>query len=81
MPADPGAAQLMALLRAGDAAGFRRALSATPVAADPAWGDGITPLMYAALYGSPAECRRCSMPAPNRERTQRRGRHRAVLGR
>lgn len=50
-PADPGAARLQALLRAGDTAGFRRALSATPGAAARPGQDGITPLMYAALYG------------------------------
>ena len=57
VPADPGAAQLMASLRAGDAAAFRRALSATPVAATRNGSDGITPLMYAALYGTVDEVR------------------------
>jgi ankyrin repeat protein/mono/diheme cytochrome c family protein len=52
VPADPGAVQLMALLRAGDAAGFRRALAAAPAAATRNGSDGITPLMYAALYGT-----------------------------
>lgn len=50
-PTDPGAARLQALLRAGDTSGFRRALSATPGAAARPGQDGITPLMYAALYG------------------------------
>ena len=51
VPADPGAARLMTLLRNGDANGFRRALSATPAAAARQGADGITPLQYAALYG------------------------------
>ena len=51
VPADPGAARLMALLRAGDANGFRRALSTTPSAAARQGTEGITPLHYAALYG------------------------------
>jgi ankyrin repeat protein/mono/diheme cytochrome c family protein len=57
VPADPEAARLMASLRAGDAAGFRRALSATPVAATRNGSDGITPLMYAALYGTASDLR------------------------
>jgi ankyrin repeat protein len=57
VPADPGAARLMALLRAGDAGGFRRALSATPSAATRQGADGITPLQYAALYGDAAVVR------------------------
>jgi ankyrin repeat protein len=56
-PADPGAARLMTLLRAGDRAGFQRTLSATPAAATQQGQDGITPLMYAALYGDVARMR------------------------
>ena len=54
VPADPGAARLMALLRAGDTSGFGRALSATPAAAAHQGADGVTPLQYAALYGEVA---------------------------
>ena len=57
VPSDPGASQLMASLRAGDGAGFRRALLATPAAATRNGGDGITPLMYAALYGTADDLR------------------------
>ena len=57
VPADPGALQLMASLRSGDAAGFRRALSAAPAGATRNGSDGITPLMYAALYGTVDEVR------------------------
>ena len=55
VPADPGAATLMARLRAGDARGFQRALAATAAAARRQGAEGITPLMYAALYGTAAE--------------------------
>ena len=56
-PADPVATQLMASLRAGDAVGFRRTLSTMPVAATRNGSDGITPLMYAALYSTVDEVR------------------------
>lgn len=52
VPADPGAARLMDLLRSGDGTAFSRALASTPAAATRAGRDGITPLMYAALYGT-----------------------------
>jgi ankyrin repeat protein len=57
VPADPGALQLMASLRSGDGAGFRRALAAAPAGASRNGSDGITPLMYAALYGTVDEVR------------------------
>jgi ankyrin repeat protein len=56
-PADPGAAALMSNLRSGDTAAFRRALAAAPAAATRQGADGITPLMYAALYGTVDEVR------------------------
>ncbi len=57
LPPDPGAARLMALLRAGDTNGFRRALSTMPSAAGRQGADGVTPLQYAALYGDAAAVR------------------------
>ena len=57
VPADPAAARLMQLLRAGDRTGFQQALAAAPDAASLRGDSGITPLMYAVLYGGVADVR------------------------
>ncbi len=56
-PADPGALRLMDALRQGDQAGFRKALAGNPSAAKARGAAGITPLMYAVLYGDTAAMR------------------------
>jgi ankyrin repeat protein len=50
-PRDPVATNLLALLRRGDRRGIDRLLKKSPSAARTPGAGGITPLMYAALYG------------------------------
>jgi ankyrin repeat protein len=50
VPADPGAAKLMTMLRTGDIKAFQRALSMSPEAAKRNGDAGVTPLHYASLY-------------------------------
>lgn len=57
VPPDPGAARLMAALRTGDEAAFKRSLAESPSSATRAGGDGVTPLMYASLYGRASSVR------------------------
>lgn len=54
-PVDAGAAALMTSLRSGDTKGFQGALAKAPLAATRQGADGITPLMYASLYGTVAD--------------------------
>jgi len=49
-PVDPGSLRLMERLRAGDGPGFQRELDANPASAKGRGPQGVTPLMYAALY-------------------------------
>jgi ankyrin repeat protein/mono/diheme cytochrome c family protein len=49
-PPDPKAAHLMDLLRAGDRAGFAKALASDPAGAKAKGPHGDTPLMFATLY-------------------------------
>lgn len=51
VPPHPGATRLMDLLRAGDTSAFTKALAADAEAAQGEGTGGVTPLMYAALYG------------------------------
>ncbi|MBI1325816.1 hypothetical protein GC170_21855 [bacterium] len=55
VPPDPRASRLMELLRDGDSAGFRKALSHDPAAGSLKGQGGSTPLMYAVLYGKIAD--------------------------
>ena len=57
-PRDPVANQLLDVLRLGDRARVERLLKGNPNAARAAGSGGITPLMYAALYGDVASTRR-----------------------
>jgi ankyrin repeat protein len=50
-PRDPAATGLLALLRRGDRRGIDRLLKQNPNAARAPGSGGVTPLMYAALYG------------------------------
>jgi ankyrin repeat protein len=56
-PQDAVAAQLMDALRRGDRRTFERLLTGNPKAARATGSGGITPLMYAALYGDVASAR------------------------
>jgi ankyrin repeat protein len=56
-PRDPVATALLDALRHGDRRRFERLLKDTPDAARATGTGGITPLMYAALYGDPASAR------------------------
>ena len=56
-PRDPLATQLMDAIRRGDRRTFVRLLTANPKAARATGSGGITPLMYAALYGDAASTR------------------------
>ena len=57
VPPDPGAVRVMSLLRTGDDRGARRALAQAPSSAVRTGRDGVTPLMYAALYGTVSSMR------------------------
>jgi ankyrin repeat protein len=57
-PPDPGATALMAALRRGDSAAFKKNLAEDPKAATRKGPGGSTPLMYAALYGDAKSVKR-----------------------
>ena len=50
-PQDPQAAKMLDALRRGDHAGFEKLLNENPKSAKRQGAAGVTPLMYAALYG------------------------------
>ena len=50
-PPNPAAVRVMAAIRKGDDAAFRRMVEADPKIGNPRGDGGTTPLMYAALYG------------------------------
>jgi len=50
-PQDPQAAKMMDALRRGDHPGFEKLLKENPKSAEGQGAAGVTPLMYAALYG------------------------------
>ena len=56
-PRDPVATQLLDAIRRGDRASVARLLKQSPEAARATGSGGITPLMYAALYGDSASAR------------------------
>ena len=56
-PQDPVANELLDSLRRGDRARVARVLRGNPKAARAAGSGGVTPLMYASLYGDPASAR------------------------
>ena len=56
--ADPTAADLLAAIRRGDRRRFDQLLNANPRAARATGSGGITPLMYAGLYGDAASARK-----------------------
>jgi len=57
-PRDPAATQLLESIRGNDRSGVDRLLKSTPNAARAPGTGGITPLMYAVLYGNAVSARR-----------------------
>ncbi len=57
-PANPKAAAMIAMLRAGDLEAFTKAVAAGPKLLNARGPDGSTPFMYAVLYAAPATLER-----------------------